>query len=129
MVLGDPITVLLAEEKSWLRELFRPTLVMLGCDVVAEASCHSEAVRLFEKHRPDLILTNYRLSVGTGLDVLNDVQTIDPAAKVVFLTTHDDEHTRRRCMDAGASGFIVKNRPIEDFIEALAGYLPVPEAA
>jgi two-component system chemotaxis response regulator CheY len=129
MATGGSITVLFAEEKSWLRELFRPTLMMLGCDVVAEASCHAEAVKLYSEHRPDLILTNFRLSVGTGLDVLQDVQAINPTAKVVLLTTHDDEHIRRQCMDAGASGFIVKNRPIEDFIAALAEHLPVPAAA
>lgn len=129
MAAGVPVTLLFAEEKSWLRELFRPTLMMLGCDVVAEASCHTEAVRLFTEHRPNLILTNMRLSVGTGLDVLNDVKSIDPAARVVFLTTHDDANTRKQCMDAGASGFIVKNRPIEDFIAALAEHLPIPAAA
>lgn len=129
LAIGEPVTVLLAEEKSWLRELFRPTLIALGCDVVAEASCRSEAVRLFKTFRPELILTDFRLSVGTGLDVLHDVQAIDPAAKVVFLTTHNDEHTRRLCLYAGASGFIVKNRPIEEFIEALADHLPIPAAA
>ena len=124
-----PITVLLAEEKARFRELFRPTLLALGCDVVAEAGSHTEAVRLYIEHRPDLVLTNFRLSAGTGLDVIKDIMAIEPNAKIIMLTSHGDEYTRRACMDAGASGFIIKNRPIVDLIEAPADQLPLPAAA
>lgn len=129
MTADMPVTVLLAEEKSWLRELFRPTLTILGCNVVAEASSRAEAFRLFAEYRPGLVLTNFRLSVGTGLDLLCDIRAIAPDAQVVMLSTDGDAHVERACMDAGASGFIVKNRPIEEFIEALAQYLPMPVAA
>jgi len=129
MVVFEPTRVLLAEEKSWLRELFRPTLTMLGCDVVAEAATATAAFRLFEECRPDLVLTNFRLAAGSGIDVVRACRQHDPEAYVVLLTTHGDDFTRNAANAAGAKGFIVKNRPIEDFVEALAAHLPASAAA
>lgn len=129
MMAKKPITVLLVEEKSWLRELFRPTLEMLGCEVVGEAGTHQDAVAQYRQFRPDLVLTNIRLALGSGLDVLRDIRAIDPAALLVMLSTHDDAGTRKTCAQLGAQGFIVKNRSIEDFIDALCGYLPTSDLA
>jgi DNA-binding NarL/FixJ family response regulator len=129
MVVFEPTSVLLAEEKSWLRELFRPTLTMLGCDVVAEAATAAEAVRLFDEYRPDIVLTNFRLAAGSGIDVTRGCLALNPEAYVVLLTTHGDDFTQNAAKAASAKGFIVKNRPIEEFVEALAAHLPASAAA
>lgn len=123
------ITALLVEDKAWLRELFKPTLAALGCDVVGEAGTHKNAVELFHHHRPDIVLTNVALAMGSGMDVLRDILAIDDSARVIMLTTHSDDATRETCFSLGASGFIVKNRPIEEFVANLRSHLLIENAA
>ncbi len=123
------VTALLVEDKAWLRELFKPTLAALGCDVVGEAGTHKNAVELFDQHRPNIVLTNEALAMGSGMDVLRDILAIDNSARVIMLTTHTDDATRETCLNLGASGFIVKNRPIEEFVETLRSHLSTVNAA
>jgi len=123
MVPNYPLTALLIEEKAWLRELFKPTLYTLGCDVVGETGAHRAGVEMYQRLRPHLVLSNVKLSMGTGLDVLRDILVIDPAAYVVMLSVHDDELTRKTCFELGARGFIAKNRPIDMFIDDILFHL------
>jgi DNA-binding NarL/FixJ family response regulator len=122
---NPPLKVLLIEEKAWLRELFKPTLCTLGCDVIGETGAHHIGAQMYKRHRPHLVLSNIELALGTGFDLLRDILAIDPTAYVVMLSVNDDELTRKTCFDLGARGFISKNRPIDMFIDELQSHLSV----
>jgi len=123
------ITALMVEDKARLRELFKPTLAMLGCDVVAETGSPREAAALFGRLHPDVVLSNFSLAMGSGLDVLRDILALDPGARIFMFTSHSDEATRELCFKAGACGYIVKNRPIDEFVDNLEAALGAPQIA
>lgn len=58
---------------------------------------------------PDLVLLDYRLDGHTGLDLIQDIHSLFPSSRVVFISGEDSKSIVQRCFEAGASGFIPKN--------------------
>jgi two-component system NarL family response regulator len=77
--------------------------------VVAEAGTGEEAVRLFAEYRPDVTLLDLRMPGLDGADALDRILTLDPAARVVILTTFDGEEDVGRALKAGAKGYLLKD--------------------
>lgn len=67
-----------------------------------------EAVRLYEQYRPDLMLLDIRMGEFTGLDAAENILTSFPDAKILFLTTFEDDEYIARALRLGAKGYILK---------------------
>jgi len=102
--------------------------------VVAEAANGAEAVVAFAKHRPDVVLLDLRMPVMEGVEAVRQIREIDPAARVIVLTTYDTDEDITRALKAGAKAFVLKDISADDLIacihDVLAGktYL-APSAA
>ena len=71
------------------------------------------------EHQPDLALIDIQLPDGDGLDLAATVTTISPATRIVVLTTFGRPGYLRRALDAGARGFLLKDRPLDELLAAL----------
>lgn len=67
-----------------------------------------EAVRLYEQYRPDLMLLDIRMGEFTGLDAAESILNRFPDAKILFLTTFEDDEYIARALKLGAKGYILK---------------------
>lgn len=76
--------------------------------IVGEAATPEEAVEAFLRHRPDVVLLDIRLAGGSGLEVLSTILDRDPGAKVLMLSSFDDEEYVHRSLKAGALGYVLK---------------------
>ncbi len=76
-------------------------------EVVGEAETVKSALELIEQLRPDIVLLDIRLPGESGLDLLHQIQQF--AAKVIILTSFDDEEHIRVALQGGAHGFILKS--------------------
>lgn len=76
-------------------------------EVVGEAETVKSAQELIEQLRPDIVLLDIRLPGESGLDLLHQIQRF--AAKVIILTSFDDEEHIRVALQGGAHGFILKS--------------------
>lgn len=76
--------------------------------IVGEAATPEEAVEAFLRHRPDVVLLDIRLAGGSGLEVLSTILERDPGAKVLMLSSFDDEEYVHRSLKAGALGYVLK---------------------
>jgi DNA-binding NarL/FixJ family response regulator len=106
------IRVLLADDQDLLRAGIRALLeVRAGIEVVGEAADGSEALRLVELLRPDVVLMDIRMPGMDGLEATRRI-VADPAldgVHVVILTTFDLDEYVFEAIRLGASGFLVKN--------------------
>lgn len=75
--------------------------------VVANAKCYSEALEQFRKHKPDLTLMDVRLAGDNGIDILIRIRGEFPQAKVMMLTTFEND--AQRALKAGAVGYVLKS--------------------
>ncbi len=116
----DPIRVLIADDQALLRGGFRMILdAQAGVDVVGEASDGLEALRLAEELRPDIVLMDVRMPDLDGLEATRRLTARRDAPKVVMLTTFDTAEVVYEAMQAGASGFLVKDLPPDQLVAGI----------
>jgi DNA-binding NarL/FixJ family response regulator len=88
-------------------------------EVVAEASDGLQAVQLFEKIDPDLVLMDMRMPVKDGISATTEILRKDGEARVLMLTTYDGDDDIHRALQAGAMGYVLKNAAGDKLIPAL----------
>ena len=77
-------------------------------EVVATGNNGEQAVELYKKHRPDILLIDIRMDGMTGLDAAEKIIKEDRQAKVLFLTTFSDDEYIIKAFQIGAKGYILK---------------------
>jgi DNA-binding NarL/FixJ family response regulator len=116
----DPIRVLLADDHT----LFRRGLEMVlkeepGIELVGQASDGVEAVQLVAEALPDVVLMDIRMPQMTGIEAARRMKEVAPSTKIVMLTISDDEEDRFAAFRAGASGYLLKDIPLDEVAEAV----------
>jgi DNA-binding NarL/FixJ family response regulator len=100
--------------------------------VVAQAGSGEEAVELYDKHLPDIVLMDLRLPGMSGVEAIRTVVARHRQARFVVLTTYEGDEDIHQALQAGARSYIVKGMPHEALVNALrrvhAGgrFLPPP---
>jgi DNA-binding NarL/FixJ family response regulator len=114
------IRVLIADDQSMVRAGFR---MLLGgeddIEVVAEASDGLEAVAKAARFAPTVILMDIRMPVLDGLEATRQILAVNPAARILILTTFGLDEYVYEALRAGASGFVLKDDPPEQLIAAV----------
>ncbi|WP_258024674.1 response regulator [Streptomyces bambusae] len=90
-----------------------------GIDVVAEAADGRQAVAAAAVHHPDVALVDIRMPVCDGLAAIAPLLALDPAPRVVMLTTFGDEENVLRALREGATGFLLKDEGPQELIRAV----------
>ena len=110
------------------QELMRRGLTMLlstedDVDVVGEASEGREALALVPRTCPDVVLTDARMPIMDGVDLVASLARAHPGLPAVILTTFDDHDLVQRALAAGAAGFMLKDSSIADLVHAMRSAL------
>lgn len=103
------LRLMLVDDQSLFREALR-TLLALQPDfeIVAEAENGARAVALAASHAPDVILMDLRMPVMGGVEATRRVLAAAPAARVVVLTTFEEDEEIFAALHAGAVGYLLK---------------------
>ena len=114
------IRVLVADDQALMRGGFRMILdAESDLEVIGEAIDGADAVRGFERWQPDVVVMDVRMPTMDGIEATRRITSIDPSAKVLILTTFDLDEYVYDALRAGASGFLLKDRPPEELIHAV----------
>jgi len=114
------IRVVVAEDQSMVLGALAALLeIEPEIEVVGQARDGREALELVEQHRPDVLLTDIEMPVMTGLEVAAEVAKRRLATRVIILTTFARGGYLRRALDAGASGYLLKDSPAEELANAV----------
>jgi two-component system response regulator DesR len=114
------IRLLLAEDQTMLRGALAALLTLEpDMEVVAEASNGREAQRLERETRPDIVVTDIEMPEMTGLEFAALLKEQGSTARVIILTTFARPGYLRRALDAGARGYMLKDRPASELAEAI----------
>ena len=114
------IRVLVADDQSMVRAGFRMLLAEEdGIDVVAEATNGREAVEKAARFQPTVVLMDIRMPELDGLEATRRILAADAGARILILTTFDLDEYVYEALRAGASGFVLKDDPPEQLIEAI----------
>ena len=114
------IRVLLAEDQGMMRGALALLLRLEpDIDVVAEVGSGTDVVPTALETRPDVALLDIEMPGCSGLDAAAALREALPDCKVLIVTSFGRAGYVRRAMEAGASGFLVKDGPVEELAEAI----------
>ena len=88
-------------------------------ELVAAASCGSEAIALFRKHKPDVTLMDLRLSDMSGSEVTAAIRAEFPEARIIALTSYDGDQDIYRALEAGVRGYLLKEMVHTEVVKAI----------
>jgi NarL family two-component system response regulator LiaR len=116
------VRVLIVEEHDKVR---REMTARLGSEpdleLVGAATPGEEAVALVQRVRPDVILLGLGMQGGKGLETCRKVATLVPEARILVLTSYEDEAEKREAYRAGACRYLLKDLHSRELIEAIEG--------
>ena len=116
----ERIRVLVTDDQALMRTGFRMILnAQNDIEVVGEAIDGSDAIRQFERLGPDVVVMDVRMPTMDGIEATRRLTGADPPARVLILTTFDLDEYVYEALRAGASGFLLKDRPPEELVAAV----------
>jgi two-component system, NarL family, response regulator DesR len=117
---GTKIRVLLAEDQTMVRGALAALLELEpDIQVIAQAANGREAERLTRETKPDVVVTDIEMPEWTGLEFAAALKERGSKASVIILTTFARPGYLRRALDAGARGYLLKDRPASELAQAI----------
>lgn len=114
------IKVMLAEDQNLVREGLRNLLELSdNIDVVGEVTDGAEILEGLERFEPDVLLTDIRMPRMTGIEALRAIKERGITVPSIILTTFDDHQLVLEGMQAGASGYLLKDVSLESLVNAI----------
>jgi two-component system response regulator DesR len=117
---GATIRVLLAEDQTMVRGALAALLELEpDIQVIAQAANGREAERLTREMKPDVVVTDIEMPEWTGLEFAAALKESGSKVNVIILTTFARPGYLRRALDAGARGYLLKDRPAAELAQAI----------
>jgi two-component system chemotaxis response regulator CheY len=112
-------TVLLVDDEAHIRKYVGIILRQLGVTVILEAANGEEAIAVYQRENPDLVLLDVNMPIMDGIETLKKLREIDPECVVVMLTSLTNRQTVEQAIELGAANYIRKDTPKDEIAEAL----------
>jgi len=116
----NPIRVVLAEDQGMVLGALAALLALEpDITVVARAANGKEALDAVKRLQPNVLITDIEMPIRTGLEVATVLKDNHPNVRTIILTTFARPGYLRRALDAGARGYLLKDRPATELAEAV----------
>jgi DNA-binding NarL/FixJ family response regulator len=116
---SEALRVVLIDDHEMVAEALELALRAAGVDVLGRASSLADGVALAAASSPDVVLLDFRLPDGDGIDGVRSLAEVAPAAAVLVVTAVADDRTAVDVLAAGATGYVTKDLQVIDLVDAL----------
>jgi two-component system response regulator NreC len=117
-------TIIIADDHTLFREGLRALLSGRDdLEIKGEAEDGQEAIRSVEKHKPDLLLMDLSMPRMGGLEAIRELKARHPRTKILVLTIHGTEEFVLEALEAGASGYVLKDATHDELVLAIKSVL------
>jgi DNA-binding NarL/FixJ family response regulator len=113
------LRILLADDHPMFTQSLRSILEREKFEVIGEAIDGHQAVKLAEKHKPDVAVLDLAMPGLNGLSAAREIEKTSPGTKTIILTSYPDEQYVVDALRAGATGYVLKTRAAADLVEAI----------
>jgi DNA-binding NarL/FixJ family response regulator len=110
----EPIRVIVVDDHDLLRKGLRDLLTEHGLRVVGEAGDGEDAVRLVAHAAPDVVVMDLNMPRMSGVEATRRLAEVAPNSRVLVLTVSADDETVAQAIEAGATGYLLKDASGED---------------
>jgi RNA polymerase sigma factor (sigma-70 family) len=116
----DKVRVLLCDDHTLFREGIKAVLQKdPAIEVIGEADNGKDAVEMARRLRPDVILMDIGMPQLSGLLATTRIKRERPGVKILMLTMYAEDEVVAQCLEAGASGYVLKDSPLAQLVHAI----------
>jgi len=121
-MLAETIKIIIADDHSpfrnALKKVFKKTSEF-NVELLGEAENGQQLVQLVERVQPDIVISDVGMPVMDGIEATSIIKRRFPNVKVIAFSLFDDDVHINGMINAGASGYLLKNISLEDFISGI----------
>jgi two-component system chemotaxis response regulator CheY len=114
-----PGTILLVDDEAHIRKFVGLILRQLGSARILEAPNGEEAIALYVREKPDLVLLDVNMPIMDGMETLKALKSVNPDCVVIMLTSLTNRQNVEAALNLGASNYIRKDNPKDEIAKAL----------
>lgn len=120
--MNETITIMVVDDNELLRFGLAGSInVWPGIKLVGDAAGSEEALKLYGQVNPDVVIMDYRMPGGSGVECSRKILKIDPDAKIILFSHFESEETIWEAVQAGVRGYLAKTAgAVEDVMEAIS---------
>ena len=124
---GGQMKVMVVDDSRIIRDRLVNLLdVIQGVEVVAQAEDAENALLIYRKLRPEVLILDIRMHGANGIEVLKQVKSEQPAPYVIMLTNFPYPQYRKKCMQEGADFFLDKSTEFDEINEIIRNMIEEP---
>jgi CheY-like chemotaxis protein len=111
--------VLVVDDEAHIRKFVTQLVKSLGEPVILQAANGHEALQIYERERPGLVLLDVNMPTVDGIETLRRLKLIDPDCIVIMLTSLVNRKTVEQCLHLGAVAYLRKDNPPDEMTTRL----------
>jgi CheY-like chemotaxis protein len=111
--------VLVVDDEAHIRKFVAQLVMALGEPEILQAANGTEALQIYEKEKPALVLLDVNMPRVDGIETLRRLKRMDPDCVVVMLTSLVNRQTVEECLHLGAVAYLRKDNPPDDMLARL----------
>ncbi len=111
--------ILIVDDSLVMRNKIQRSIAQAGVEVVGHAANGQQAIDMFVLHKPNLVTMDITMPEMDGLECVESILRISPAAKILVISALADKATALEALKRGASGFLCKPFNDQELAEAL----------
>ncbi|MCV0393059.1 MAG: response regulator [Nitrosopumilus sp.] len=112
-------TAIIIDDDEAINSLLGELLTLYGYDVVGSGFDGNDAISLYTKHNPSIVLLDVRMPKKNGFEALGEIKKIDPSSTVIMITGEVESQTNDRLQSLGASAIVYKPFEVEKLIKVI----------
>ena len=114
-------TIVIADDHPLIRAGMASLLQSTGgFALLAQASDGEQAVDLYQRLRPEVLLMDMSMPGCDGVEATQRIRRQHPQARIIILSAHEGDEVVHRAMQAGASGYLLKSAPFAELLDCIA---------
>lgn len=121
-------TIMIVDDSTFMRNHIKTMLQRHGYHQLVEAKDGATCIALYQKQRPDIVLLDITMPDKSGIEVLEELLSLDQSAKVVICSALGQDQMMAKALRIGAKDFLVKPFKEEQLIELLKALTSYDEA-
>jgi CheY-like chemotaxis protein len=106
--------VLVVDDEAHIRKFVTQLVMALGEPAILQAANGEEALKVYERERPGLVLLDVNMPRVDGIETLRRLKALDPDCVVIMLTSLVNRQTVEECLHLGAVAYLRKDNPPDD---------------